>query len=207
MALLSEKIEQGISETISQWYETELNAAFANTSAKIHMAADTGGGCSAIVIENISGSGLDIVITQEASAPYLANGETCNIAVSLYPHFFFYCGENAIQDMTIKAFEEHENALQYVCDLRDMALEIVKLNGQKISYSENPLFRVDWVSGYGDIPHKIMRFSEFLNRADGWDLDDEFLTTLRNSTIGARNSWAAMGEQIDFTKIAGGKNE
>ena len=129
MALLSEKIEQGISETISHWYETELNAAFANTSAKIHMAADTGGGCSAIVIENISGSGLDIVITQEASAPYVANGEMCNIAVSLYPHFFFHCGENAIQDMTIKAFEQHENALQHVCDLRDMALEIGKLNG------------------------------------------------------------------------------
>lgn len=131
MSLLSEKIEQGVSETIAQWYETELNAAFANTSAKIHMAADTGGGCSAIVIENIGGSGLDIVITQDASAPHLANGEMYNIAVSLYPHFFFHCGENAIQDMTIKAFEQHENALQYICDLRDMALEIVKLNGGK----------------------------------------------------------------------------
>jgi hypothetical protein len=131
MALLSERIEQSIGETVAQWYETELNAAFANTSATVHMAADTGGGCSAIVIENIGGGGLDVVMTQEASAPYLANGETCNIAVSLYPHFFFHCGENAIQDMTIKAFEQHENALQHVCDLRDMALEIAALKGGK----------------------------------------------------------------------------
>ena len=131
MALLSERIEQSIGETVAQWYETELNAAFANTSATVHMAADTGGGCSAIVIENIGGGGLDVVITQEASAPYLANGETCNIAASLYPHFFFHCGENAIQDMTIKAFEQHENALQHVCDLRDMALEIAALKGGK----------------------------------------------------------------------------
>ena len=200
MALLSEKIEQGISETISHWYETELNAAFANTSAKIYMSADTGGGCSAIVIQNIGKSGLDIVITQDSGAPHLASGE---IIVCLYPDFFNNCTGNAIEEMTLKAYEEHENALQYVCDLRDFALAIGKLN----RYSQNPLFRVDWVSGYGDAPHKIMTLAELQNPADGWDLDDDFLGTLRNSTIGARNTWAAMGERIDFTKIMGGKND
>lgn len=131
MALLSEKIEQGVSETIAQWYETELNAAFANTSATVHMAADTGGGNSAIVIQNIGESGLDIVITQDASAPHLASGGLYNIAVCLYADFFTYCTENAIEEMTLKAYEEHENALQYVRDLRDFALAIGKLNGGK----------------------------------------------------------------------------
>ena len=129
MALLSEKIEQGVSETIAQWYETELNAAFANTSATVHMAADTGGGNSAIVIQNIGESGLDIVITQDASAPYLASGGV--LLASLYPNFFDRCDNCAIEEMTVKGFEEHENVIQYVCDLRDMALEIAVLNGGK----------------------------------------------------------------------------
>jgi hypothetical protein len=126
MALLSERIEQSIGETVAQWYETELNAAFANTSATIHMAANTGGGCSAIVVENIGGGGLDVVISQDSGAPHLANGD---IAVCLYPDFFNNCIGNAIEEMTLKAFEEHENVIQYVRDLRDMALEIAALKG------------------------------------------------------------------------------
>ena len=129
MALLSERIEQSIGETVAQWYETELNAAFANTSATIHLVADTGGGCSAIVIENIGGSGLDIIITQDQSAPYLASGGV--LLASLYPNFFNRCDNCAIEEMTVKGFEEHENVIQYVCDLRDMALEIAALKGGK----------------------------------------------------------------------------
>lgn len=126
MALLSERIEQSIGETVANWYEVELNAAFVNTSATIHMAANTGGGCSAIVVENIGGGGLDIVITQDCAAPHLASGD---IAISLYPNFFNNCTESAIEKMTVKAFEEHENAMQYARDLRDMALEIAALKG------------------------------------------------------------------------------
>jgi hypothetical protein len=127
VALLSERIEQSIGETVAHWYEVELNAAFAETSATIHMAANTGGGCSAIVVENIGGGGLDIVITQDSAAPHLASGDV--LLVSLYPDFFNRCGNSAIEEMTVKAFEEHENAIQYARDLRDMALEIAALKG------------------------------------------------------------------------------
>jgi hypothetical protein len=127
MTSLPDKINQTISETVAHWYEVELNAAFAETSATIHMCADNGGGCSAIVIENIGGGGLDILITQDQSTPYLASGGV--LLVSLYPDFFNRCGNSAIEEMTVKAFEEHENAIQYARDLRDMALEIAALKG------------------------------------------------------------------------------
>jgi len=126
MASLSEKINQGISETVAHWYEVELNAAFAETSATIHMAANTGGGCSAIVVENIGGGGLDIVITQDSAAPYLASGD---IAISLYPDFFNNCIGSAIEKMTLNVFDKHEHVMQYARHLRDMALEMGGVKG------------------------------------------------------------------------------
>jgi len=129
MGYLSEKIEASVSETVAQWYETELNAAFVNTSATINMGAQTGGGCSANVVQNIAETGLDIVITQGAEAPYLADG---GIAVSLCPSFLEAPSDaNPIQEMTIKTFQEHETAMEYVRGLRDMAIAISELNGGK----------------------------------------------------------------------------
>lgn len=127
MSILSDKIEASIAEAVSQYWETELNAAFSITSATIHMAADTAMGCSAIVIQNIEGTGLDIVITQECEAPHLVRG---GIQVCLYSNFLGadWRGDAGIWEMTEKTYNEHENALEYVFDLRDMAKAISKLN-------------------------------------------------------------------------------
>lgn len=127
MGYLSERIEASVSETVAQWYETELNAAFSIMSATIHMAAETAMGCSAIVIQNIEGTGLDIVITQECEAPHLVRG---GVQVSLYSNFLGADrrADAGIWEMTGKTYNEHENALEYVLELRDIAKAISKLN-------------------------------------------------------------------------------
>lgn len=125
MTNLLETIESSISETVAEWYETELKLAFQYTTATIHMGAETGGGCTANVVENIGSSGLDIVITQGSEAPYLASG---GIEVSLCPDFFYDLEGNSIQEVTYKVFHTHESAIEYVKNLRDMALAIAKLD-------------------------------------------------------------------------------
>lgn len=128
MTNLLETIESSISETVAEWYETELKLAFQYTTATIHMGAETGGGCTANVVENIGSSGLDIVITQGAEAPYLASG---GIEVSLCPDFFYDLEGNSIQEITYKVFHTHESAMQYVKNLRNMAIAIGELKGDK----------------------------------------------------------------------------
>jgi|TARA_A100000171_G_scaffold8773_1_gene6510 hypothetical protein len=63
------------------------------------------------------------------------------------------------------------------------------------------LFRVEWVKGYGDAPIEY-RNLEQLQNDDRWDLlDDFFIRLLRNSDVGAINSWSDPSGRIDFLKI------
>jgi len=64
------------------------------------------------------------------------------------------------------------------------------------------LFRVEWVEGYGDAPIEYKTLNQLQSADDGWDaLDDFFIRVLRNSDVGAINSWSDPSGRIDFLKV------
>lgn len=193
-------IDDKIRELIAETYEMELFRIFQDTSATFNWTVQTGGGCQALVVENVANTNFDIVIVQNLDVPYCSEYDN-PISVSIARDFQNAC-PNQVKEWrmeTLKLHKTHEQAFEHIAQCRDLILQMAD--------DEKLLFRVDWVHGYGEVPHKIMTLADLQNPADGWDLDDDFLSVLRNSTLGACNSWAAMGEQIDFTKIMGDENE
>ena len=63
------------------------------------------------------------------------------------------------------------------------------------------LFNVSWVAGYGNAPSKNLTLAEMQNPSQGWNLGERFISALRDSEIGEKNIYSAMGEQIEFIKI------
>lgn len=85
-------------------------------------------------------------------------------------------------------------------DLQDV-IELVSKPHNAKELDDLILFNVSWVAGYGNAPSKNLTLAEMQNPSQGWNLGERFISALRDSEIGEKNIYSAMGEQIEFIKI------